>query len=276
MHNVNANGANIPALGFGTWQLEEAEARRMVATAIDLGYRHIDTAQAYENEAAVGQGIADTGIPRDDLFVTTKVWIDRFNDGMLQASTEGSLERLDLEYVDLLLLHWPVAEVPLDETLGALAQVKRLGMAKHIGLSNFTTTQIDEAVAKSPEPLAVNQVEYHPFLDQSPVRQTLDRHGLALTAYSPLAQGKVMNDDTMRAIGKAHGKTPAQVALRWLIQQPDVIAIPRSSTEAHAHANMQIDDFALDDDEMARISALATADGRLIDPDWAPRWDQAA
>lgn len=276
MHTINANGAQIPALGFGTWQLEESTARRMVATALDLGYRHIDTAQAYENEAAVGQGIADAGVRRDELFVTTKVWTDRFNDGMLQASTEGSLERLGLDHVDLLLLHWPVDNVPLDETLGALAEVKRIGMAKHIGISNFTTAQIDEAVAKSPEPLAVNQVEYHPFLDQTPVRQRLTEHGLALTAYSPLAQGKVMGDDTLRAIADAHGKTPAQVALRWLLQQDDVIAIPRTTTEAHAHANLKVADFELTDDEMARISSLARPDGRLIDPEWAPKWDQAA
>ncbi len=274
MHDVHANGARIPALGFGTFQLEPNDAHRMVRYALATGYRHIDTAQMYRNEEAVGRGIQDAAIERDDVFLTTKVWVDRFADGDLQRSVEESLERLDTAYVDLLLLHWPNPDIPLTETVKALNEVRQAGMTRHIGVSNFNVALAEEAVERSAAPLVTNQVEYHPFLDQTPVRRALSGHGMALTAYCPLAQGHVFGDATLQRIANAHDKTPGQVALRWLLQQQDVVAIPRSKREEHADANMAIFDFALAETEMAEINQLLSTGARLISPSsLAPDWD---
>ncbi len=274
MHNVEAKGASIPALGFGTFQLEPADAEAMVRYALDIGYRHIDTAQMYRNEEAVGAGIRSASVDRDDVFVTTKVWVDRFADGDLQRSVEESLRRLDMAAVDLVLLHWPNPDIPLAETLKALNEVREAGMTRHIGVSNFNVALIEEAVAQSPAPLVTNQVEYHPFLDQVPVRRALAGHGMALTAYCPLAQGKVFGEPTLEHIGERHGKNAGQVALRWLIQQEGVVAIPRSRHAEHVRSNLEVFDFALDDDEMAAIAGLASGRGRLISPSQlAPAWD---
>lgn len=272
-HTVSRNGADIPALGFGTFELRSDDARRMVAEAIEIGYRHIDTAQIYRNEAAVGQGLADSGVDRGDVFLTTKVWFDQFADGDLQRSVGQSLERLGTDDVDLLLLHWPAGEVPLAETIGALNAVAEDGRARHIGISNFTTALIDKAVALSAAPLVTNQVEYHPFLNQSQVLSALRRHGLSLTAYSPIAQGQVFSDRTLVDIGAEYGKNAAQVALRWLLDQDGVIAIPRSSSAEHAASNFDIFDFSLTLDQTKRIDELARPDGRIISPDFAPDWD---
>lgn len=274
MHTVNVNGAAIPALGFGTHELQGATAADMVDAALGIGYRHIDTAQAYKNEAAVGAGIAASGLPREDVFLTTKVWPDRFAPGQLQRSVDESLARLDTPYVDLLLLHWPNPEVPLEETLDALNDMRRIGRARHIGVSNFTTDLLEEAVRLSDEPLAVNQVEYHPFLAQDEVLDAARRHGLGLVAYSPLAQGLVFGNDALAGIAEAHGKSPGQVALRWLVQQDAVCAIPRTSSVDHARTNFEIFDFELTGDEMEAIDQLSRKRQRLVDPDEvAPDWD---
>lgn len=275
MQHVTANGASIPALGFGTFELAPADAEKMVAHALKTGYRHIDTAQLYENEEAVGRGIKASGVPREEIFLTTKVWIDRFNDGFLQNSVIGSLERLDTDYADLVLLHWPNPKVTLRETLGALNQVKKRGMARHIGISNFTSALAREAAAQSDAPLATNQVEYHPYLDQSIVHAATEETGMALSAYCPLARGEVFSDATLKEIAAAHGKNPGQVSLRWLLQQDNVIALPRSSNPDHVTSNFEVFDFELSDDEMAAISALHRDDGRMINPSVAPAWDNA-
>ena len=219
MQFVEANGARIPAIGLGTWELRGRTCARLVEQALRLGYRHIDTAQVYENEREVGEGLRASGVRRDDVFVTTKVWTTHFAPNDLERSTKESLTKLRLSEVDLLLLHWPNPQVPLSETLGALAHVKKLGMARHIGVSNFTVALIDEAVAACPEPLVCDQVEYHPYLDQTKVREACARHGMALVAYSPVAKGRIKSDETLARIGQAHGKTAAQVCLRWLVQQ---------------------------------------------------------
>ncbi|QBX38007.1 aldo/keto reductase [Brevundimonas sp. S30B] len=267
-----ASGTEIPLLGFGTWQLEPEDARRMVAEAIAIGYRHIDTAFIYHNEAAVGQGIADSGVARDELFVTTKIWVDNFRNGDLQRQAEESAGRLGLT-PDLLLLHWPKARPPLAETVVALNDARRRGFTRHIGLSNFPSAEFRRAAALSDAPLMTNQVEYHPFLSQKTLIATASALGSSITAWSPLAQGRVADDPALRDIAEAHGKTPGQVALRWLIQQ-DVIAIPRTTKEIRARENFDIFDFNLTEDEMARIHALARPDGRIgdwLDP--AFRWD---
>jgi 2,5-diketo-D-gluconate reductase B len=273
MIHVEAHGARIPAIGLGTWQLDGDVARRMVGYALEIGYRHIDTAQMYGNETEVGAAIASSAVARDDIWLTTKIWPDNFRDGALQRAAEQSVRRLRTE-PDLLLLHWPNPSVPLEETMRALNDAKRRGFARHIGISNFTVALIQEALARSEEPLIVDQVEYQPYLSQDAVLEELRAHGMALIAYSPLAKGKVFNDRTLARIGARHGKNPGQVTLRWLIQQDGVAAIPRSSREAHAKANFEIFDFALSDAEMAEISALARPDGRQLNPaGMAPRWD---
>ncbi|MFC4350448.1 aldo/keto reductase [Fodinicurvata halophila] len=277
MDRVEVKGAVIPKIGFGTFQLDADVARARVREALEVGYRHIDTAQMYKNEEAVGAGLRDGGVPRDEIFLTTKVWPDRFADGDLQRSAEESLERLKLDYVDLLLLHWPNPEISLSETIGALNDVRKRGLAKHIGISNFNVALIREAVAASEAPLVTNQVEYHPWLSQDPVRQELARHGMSLTAYCPLGQGKLLEEPVIQRLAQAYGKEPGQVVLRWHYQQPDVIAIPRTSKAERVRSNLDIFDFELSEAEMSEISGLARSDGRIINPaNLAPAWDNAA
>jgi 2,5-diketo-D-gluconate reductase B len=272
MQFVEANGAKIPAIGLGTWELRGRSCSRLVEQALTLGYRHVDTAQAYDNEREVGEGIRASGVRRDELFVTTKVWTTHFAPNDLERSTRDSLAKLRLSEIDLLLLHWPNPHVPLQETLGALAHVKTLGMARHIGVSNFTVALLDQAVAACAEPLVCDQVEYHPYLDQTKVLEACARHGMALVAYSPIAKGRIKGDATLARIGASHGKTAAQVCLRWLVQQ-NVAAIPRTSRIERLSENIEIFDFVLSDEEMQQIFAMRSAKGRLTDFGFAPKWD---
>lgn len=269
-------GVDIPSIGFGTWELKGETVQMCVAKAVEAGYRMIDTAQAYENETHVGRGIADAQAPRDELWVTTKVWMSEFADGDLQKSVEGSLEKLGLDYVDLLLLHWPNKDVPLEETLEAMNDVREKGMTKNIGISNFTTDLMDKAVKLSKAPILTNQVEYHPFIDQSAVLEAAHAMGMSVTAYSPLARGQVFDEPVLKEIGEKYGKSPAQVTVRWFVQQPGVICIPRSSSPEHLAANIDVQDFELTPQEMGRITALKANHMRLINPSWAPAWDKAA
>jgi 2,5-diketo-D-gluconate reductase B len=272
MQTIEANGAVIPSIGLGTWELRGRTCARIVEQAIKLGYRHIDTAQVYENEREVGEGLRASGVRRDEMFLTTKVWTTHFAPHDLERSVKESLVRLRLSEVDLLLLHWPNPQVPLAETLGALAHARQLGLARHVGVSNFTVALIEEAVAASPAPLACNQVEYHPYLDQTKVREACARHGLAMVAYSPVAKGRIKSDATLARIGRAHGKTPAQVCLRWLVQQ-GVAAIPRTSRIERLSENIDLFDFALSVEEMHEVFQMGGADGRMTDFAFAPKWD---
>lgn len=270
---VEANGAAIPVMGFGTWQLEGEVCVEAVKAALACGYRHIDTAQIYDNEEEVGRAVAASPVAREDVFITTKVWMDQMEEARLQSSVELSLKRLGLDAVDLLLIHWPNPDVPLQETMTALSEVKRFGMARHIGISNFPVRLMEEAIGLASEPLVTNQVEYHPLLDQTPLLEACRRHGLALTAYSPLGRGDLLSHEVLQETAAAHGKSTAQIILRWLIQQNGVAAIPRSANPDHIEANFDVFDFALSEGEMARIFALAEPGGRMTDPDWAPSWD---
>ncbi len=271
---VACNGAAIPDFGLGTWRLRDGVASEMTAVALGLGVRHVDTARMYDNEVAVGTGIRAAGIARDQIFVTSKIPPGSLKADDVLREAEASLRDLDIGYLDLLLVHWPNAAVPLKETLGAFATLKRRGLIRHIGVSNFTTKLIDEAVAACPEPIVTNQVEYHPYLSQAKVLAACRRHGMSLTAYSPLARGRIAEDAAIQAIARAHNRTPAQAALRWLVQQPDVIAIPRSSRAERLAENFGIHDFALAPEEMTRIGALAHPKGRDTSPEgWAPAWD---
>lgn len=265
---------SIPSVGFGTWQLKGDTATECVKAALESGYHHIDTAQAYENEAQVGEGLKKAGVSRDDYFLTTKVWTDRFKDGDLQASAKESLSRLGVDEVDLLLLHWPNPDIPLEETIGALNDARTQGLTRHIGVSNFTTNQMERAFELSDAPILVNQVEYHPFINQSPILSTAHGLGSAVTAYCPLAQGRVFDDEIIKDVAEKHGVTPAQVTMRWFVQQPGIIAIPRSSNPDHVRSNNTIHGFELDSEDMNRINLLRTKHQRIVDPDFAPNWDQ--
>lgn len=272
---LTAGEVEIPLLGFGTWQLEPEDARRMVAEALRIGYRHIDTARIYQNEEAVGQGIRDSGVDRDDIFLTTKIWVEDFADGDLQRAAQGSVDRLGFT-PDLLLLHWPKPQPSFEETLGALNDARAKGLTRDIGLSNFPSREFRRAQALSEARLLTNQVEYHPYLKLTPLLETAKDLGSSITAWSPLAQGKIADDAVISEIARAHGKTNGQVTLRWLIQQ-NVVAIPRTTKESRARENFDIFDFQLSDEEMARIHGLARPDGRIgdwIDP--AFQWDDVA
>jgi 2,5-diketo-D-gluconate reductase B len=276
MNVIEANGAKIPAIGLGTMTLKDAVCVEAVKTALRLGYRHIDTAERYGNETEVGeglhQGLRATGLQRADVFVTTKVYHDRLAAAEFERSFEESLEKLKLPWVDLLLIHWPNPKVPLAETIDVLCKAKREGRAKHVGVANFTTTLLNEAVKLSSEPLVTNQIEVHPFIDQSKVIAACRKHGLSVTAYCPIARGKIPGNEVLERIGKAHGKSSAQVSLRYLTQQ-GIIPIPRSANPDHLAANLEIFDFALSEGEMAEIGKLKRLDGRVVNPPHAPQWD---
>ncbi len=268
-----AHGAKMPAIGFGTMELPHRPAE-LVAAAIAAGYRHIDTARKYGTEERVGEGIRASGIARNELFVTTKVTEDNAREADFLRSAETSLKALGLDYVDLLLIHWPQPKVPFAETLGALAKAKRSGLTRHVGVSNFTLAMLEEAVHVCPEPLVTNQIEYHAYLPQDRMLAALRRHGMILTAYCPVARGKLLDDATVGEIAEARDKTHAQICLRWLIQQPMVAAVPRALEEAHIVENLDVFDFSLTDDEMRRISALRSRKIRIADPpERAPKWD---
>lgn len=263
-------GEDVPALGLGTFDLKDDVGRNAVAQALDTGYRNIDTAESYYNEATVGEGIQQADVAREDIFLTTKVWHDNLAPKDVRRAAEESLRKLQTDYVDLLLIHWPSSDdVPLEETLDAFTALREEGKTRHIGVSNFTPALLQRALDHAK--LFCIQVEYHPFLAQDDLLTLVRQHDLLLTAYSPIAQGKVMDNDTLRAIGETHGKSPVQVTLRWLVQQKNVAAIPRSSTAEHRAANFNIFDFELSDEEMARIGELAKGK-RLVDPQFAPAW----
>jgi len=271
--SASSGQARVPALGFGTWKLDGRDARTAVADALDLGYRHIDTAQIYENEADVGLGLRDADVDRDAVFLTTKIWPDNFEYRKLIASTDESLRKLKAEFVDLLLLHWPNDDVELEESLDALQEVQHAGKARHIGVSNFTPSLLRRALEIAPG-LVNNQVEYHPYLSQEKLLDVVRERGLFLTAYSPIARGTVLDENVVQEIAEAHGKSPAQVVLRWHLQQDRVAAIPKAASAEHRRSNLDVFDFELSDDEMDRIHGLAHDDGRMIDPGFAPDWER--
>lgn len=270
-----ANGLNMPALGFGTWELDGSQLDEVLPEALGIGYRHIDTAQIYKNEAEVGRNLAKSGVPRDELFITTKVWVDRYTPDDLLASVQESLERLQTDYVDLLLLHWPLFEGHgMNPTLEGLMRARADGLTRHIGISNFNIDQTEQAMAFcGPGALATNQVEYHVYLGQERLRRVLARHNLVLTAYMPLAKAGVVNDTVLWEIGAQYDKTAAQVALRWLIEQDRVAAIPATSNVHHARANFEVFDFSLSLNDHQRIAQL-DKDRRLCAPaSLSPDWD---
>ncbi len=277
MHNVTTNGATIPALGFGTFRMPGHDVLRIVPHALKVGFRHVDTAQIYGNEAEVGDAITGSGIARGDIFLTTKVWVENYKHDTFIKSVEESLKKLKTDYVDLLLLHWPNEAVSLAEQIGALNEVREAGKVRHIGVSNFTTQLMADAIKLSAAPLVTNQIEYHPYLNQDLVISAAKKAGMSVTGYFGMADGKVFADPLLKEIGAKHGKTVAQIVLRWLVQQEGVIALSKTVGEARVAENFAIFDFELSADDMSAVHGLAKTDGRIVSPEGlAPVWDKAA
>lgn len=271
MKTAEAHGFKLPLVGLGTWQLSGRDCTRIVLQAIKIGYRYIDSAQMYGNEAAVGEAVRSSGL-RDEVVVCTKVAPERLAPHDLERSVKESLSKLRLDRIDLLLIHWPNPRVPLAETLGAMAKLKRDGFVGQIGVSNFTVALVEQAVKVSPEPLVCNQFECHPYLNQDKVIAACRKANMIPVAYSPIARGSATGDAVLERIGKAHGKTAAQICLRWLVQQ-GIAVIPRTSKIERLDENFAISDFVLSDAEMREIASLARRDGRIVDWSWSPNWD---
>jgi 2,5-diketo-D-gluconate reductase B len=269
---LSAHGAEIPAIGFGTSSL--GDCGEIVATALRLGYRHIDTAWKYGTERGVGAGIRASGVPRGEIFLTTKVSHEYLRRDDFARSVDESLANLGVDFVDLLLVHWPNPEIPLAEPIAALAQAKRAGLARHVGVANFNIALLDEAIRLCPEPLVTLQAEYHAHLDQTKLTQACRERGMIFTAYCPLGRGRLLRDGVLADIAARKGRPLAQIALRWLIQQGNIVAIPRSSNAKRMAENLAVFDFTLSADEMARIAALKRPDGRIANPvGRVPPWD---
>ena len=271
MLTVDVQGVTVPKLGFGTWQLEGDDCERGVAHALEVGYRHIDTAQDYGNEDGVGKGIKASGVDRGDIFLVDKLSNANHSPKDVEHSTEESLRKLGTDYIDLLLIHWPVEIEEVDATLTAMQQLQDDDKVRYLGVSNFTLTQLRHVLDLAP--LICDQVEYHPFLQQSALLDLARERDLVITAYSPLARGAVLDDDVLSEIAQAHDATPAQVSLRWLLQHDRVAAIPKSASPEHIEANLAALDIELSDEEMSRIDELDRGE-RLVDPPFAPAWER--
>jgi 2,5-diketo-D-gluconate reductase B len=275
MKTVSAHGVEIPALGMGTWELRGEQCAQLVEAAIGQGYRHIDTAQMYQNEREVGEGIRASGVAREDIFLTTKIWPDCHAADDFARAVDERLELLDCGPVDLLLLHWPSRTVPLRETIAALNKAQAGGLARHIGISNFTVSQTNEAVQLSDAALVCNQLEYHPLINQDRLLATCRANGMAITAYCPIARNKVADEPVMQEIAARHGVSPADITLAWHMAQGDVMAIPRSSKPERLASNLAASQLNLSDEEIAAINTLKAQHVRLCDPaSVAPQWDQ--
>ena len=272
MQFVEAHGARIPMIGLGTMTLKEDVCVQAVKTALQMGYRHLDTAASYGNEKENGEGLRQSGVKREEVLICTKVRQDNLLPENFNKSLDQSLANLQLPYVDLLLIHWNNKDIPLKTSVGALCQAKKDGRAKHVGVANFTTALLDEAWKVTSEPLVCNQIEAHPFINQDKVMAASKKHGMAVVAYVPIARGKVPGADVIERIAKAHNKTSAQVSLRYLVQL-GCCAIPRTANPQHMKENMEVFDFNLSDAEMATLKALKATNMRVVNPPHAPDWD---
>jgi 2,5-diketo-D-gluconate reductase B len=268
--SVRAQATDVPRIGFGTWQIMGSACREAVRDALEIGYRHIDTARVYENERQVARGIVDSRVAREDVFLTTKVWMDDLEPRRLRLSLERSLRELDTAYVDLLLIHWPNPEVPLADSLGEMQRLVEEGKARHLGVSNFPDRMVAEAVEIAP--IFCNQVEYHVGLGQERLLELAREHDFVVGAYAPFGHGEILDEPVLVEIGEELGRSPAQVALRWLIEQDRVCALPKAASHENRVANFEAYDFELSAEDRERIDALPK-DRRRFDPGWAPAWD---
>lgn len=269
---THSNQTKVPKLGFGTWLMKGSHCITSVRSALDIGYRHIDTAQIYENESEVGKAIFKSTICRKEIFLTTKIWRDSLKTQEVIQSTEVSLKKLQTDYVDLLLIHWPNDQVPLQETLLALQKLVTQQKTKFIGVSNFPIELLNTAKKIAPE-IICNQIEYHPFLDQRPILKSIKQHNMFLTAYSPLARKKVFKNKTLIELAQKYSKTAGQLVLRWLIEKNSVIAIPKAGNLEHIKSNFDIFNFKLQKSDQDILESMHKQKHRLINPDWAPKWD---
>ncbi|MDX1673005.1 MAG: aldo/keto reductase [Balneolaceae bacterium] len=272
MQFKNIQGIDVPEIGLGTYRLHDRECSKSIRMALDIGYRHIDTAQMYKNEREIGEAIKISNVPREDIFLTTKIWHTNLEHDDVLQSTEESLRNLDTPYVDLLLIHWPNEQYNLRETIRAMLVLRDQGKAVNIGVSNFPLSLLKKVNEEIRAPIFCNQVEYHPFLGQLDMLDYAIENNILITAYSPLAQGRVNDSKELQQIGENHGKTPAQIALRWLIEQENVVAIPKSASRKHLEENIDIFDFQLSDEEFEQIDNLNKST-RLTNPSFAPDWD---
>ncbi len=260
----------MPPVGLGTWQLVGPACRSAVEQALVLGYRHVDTAAGYDNEEDVGAGIRASGVPRDRVFVTSKIWVDDLDRAAVERACAESLERLDIGWIDAMLVHWPPQHVPLEVGLEALFEMQRRGAIRYVGVSNFPCRELAAALAMGP--IFCNQIEYHPYLGQDTVAEFARCRDVLVAAYSPLARGAVLDDPVLIEIAFRHGKSPAQVALRWILQHPGTVVVPKAARIDHMRRNLDVFDFELDAAEMEAIAALSKG-MRLCDFPWSPRWD---
>ncbi|GLK73138.1 aldo/keto reductase [Ancylobacter dichloromethanicus] len=275
METITTRGVAIPRLGFGTFRMPGADAQPVVESALALGYRHIDTAAMYENEAAVGAAIATSGVARNELFVTTKVWHDQLAPEALHRALDASLRKLGLDHVDLYMIHWPSRDMDMAATLEALMSLRERGLTRAIGVCNFNLPMLRRTVEEIGAPIASVQIEYHPFLSQAPMLTYLRGQGIPLTAYAPLAQGRAANDPTLAALGTKHDCSAAQMAIAWLLDQPGVAVIPKATRPESQRANLDAFAIRLDDEDRATIAALPK-DQRFVRPPFAPDWDATA
>jgi 2,5-diketo-D-gluconate reductase B len=272
MQTVTAHGATLPVIGLGTWKLNGETASAAVAAAIAAGYRHIDTAIGYGNETEVGEGLRRAGVPRDEIFITSKIPPEQLAADDMMRAAEGSLRRLGIDQLDLLLIHWPSKALSAAETIRALNRVKQRGLTRHIGVSNYTVRLLDESWAATEEPIVVNQCEHHPYLDQTKLMAATERHAMAFVAYCPLGRAEALDEPVIKDIAGRLGVTPAQVVLRWQIQK-DCVVIPKSAHPARIRQNLDIAGFELGAADMASIDALRTDGGRICDSAFSPDWD---
>lgn len=271
---VSAGGAAIPALGFGTYGMSGPLLQNVLVAALQKGFRHIDTAQMYGNEADVGAAIRASGVPRNEVFVTTKVWVGNYSRQRFMASVDESLRNLKSDYIDLLLVHWPRGGAPIEEQIESLNRAADSGKVRHIGVSNYNAAMMRQAAALSTRPIVTNQVEYHPFLDQSAVLRQVASSASSLMAYCGMAVDRVFETPLLKDIAAQHGRSVAQIVLRWLIQQPNVVALSRTESIGRIPQNTDIFDFALTDDEMTAIGSLKKPGSRIVNPSQlAPAWD---
>jgi diketogulonate reductase-like aldo/keto reductase len=272
MQVIKAHGAGIPAIGLGTMTLKDDAGVQAIKTALELGYRHLDTAAVYDTERENAEALRASGVKRDEIFLTTKIRQDDAMPDDFARMLDKCLANLKVPQVDLLLIHWPSKTVPIKLTIGALCKARKEGKTKHIGLSNFTTALLDEAWHHTSEPLVCNQIEVHPFINQDKVIAASRKRGMAVVAYCPIARGKVPGAEALDRIGKTHDKSAAQVSLRYLFQL-DLVSIPRSTNPTHLKANIEIFDFKLSDAEMAELKKLNSTNMRVVNPPHAPVWD---
>jgi 2,5-diketo-D-gluconate reductase B len=272
MESINTQGISLPRLGLGTFRMQGDVCRAAVESALALGYRHIDTAEMYGNEDAIGAAIAAARLPRADLHVTTKVWNENLAPDAIRRAFDASLKKLKLDQVDLYLVHWPAKNMFLPAMFETLMKLKQEGRTRAIGVANFNIALLKTVVEQIKAPIACNQVEYHVMLDQTPLRRYMAAKSIPLVAYCPLAQGRAASDPTLAAIGRKHGATAAQVALKWLLDQDNVAAIPKASRSESQKSNLDALHVGLDDEDRQAIAGLPK-DRRCVNPGFAPAWD---